>query len=77
MCGDEPPEISNTTCPIRDLENFDSLKGVVATVLIGSRMGITIPPKGPTSNIFITEDGKRARTINEIAETLSKLILPS
>lgn len=77
MSGEEDIEISNKTCPIKELPNFDSLKGVVATVFIGSRLNLNIPAEGQGVNIFVSEDGKRANTIAEVAKTIEKLSLPS
>lgn len=77
MSGEEEVTITGATCPIKDLPNFDSLKGLVATVFIASRLDLEIPSEGEGTNIFVTEDGKRACSVNEVAKTVQKLALPS
>jgi len=56
--------------PIGALEDFDSLNGVEATVMIEQRLGCTLD----VESVFISEDGKKALTVREITERLRKLM---
>jgi hypothetical protein len=62
------PDIKDTTCPLKDLQGFDSQMGVVATTLLSERLGIEIPPG---ANVF-KADGK-ARAL-PIAETVAIVV---
>jgi len=55
--------------PIGDLDGFDSYCSIEATVLIGQRLGKTFE----LESIFISEDGTRALTIDEIVERVATL----
>ena len=60
-----------STCPLTDVEGFDSLCGVEATVMFSKSLGVTLPEK---CNPFISEDGKRAKSVSEIADTLCNFV---
>ena len=60
--------IGLSTRPVADVEGFDSLCSVEATVMLAADLGIDVPRD---YNPFISEDGKRALAIDEIADTLS------
>lgn len=49
--------------PIGDLDEFDSLLGVEATVLIENKIGFRLN----LNTVFVSADGKRALTVREIA----------
>ena len=53
--------------PVRDVEGFDSLCGVEATVLLSESLGVHLPED---HNPFVSKDGKRALSVAEIADTL-------
>lgn len=57
--------------PIGDLQGFDSLTGVEATVMVEEKLGCG---ELKVESIFVSEDGKRALTVKEIAERISKLL---
>ncbi len=63
--------IGASTRPVRDVEGFDSLCGVEATVMLSESLGIDLPED---YNPFISKDGKRALSVGEIADTLSTYI---
>ena len=63
--------IGVSTRPVRDVEGFDSLCGVEATVMLSESLGVDLPED---CNPFISKDGKRALSIGEIADTLSTYI---
>ena len=60
--------IGASTRPIGGVEGFDSLSGVEATVILSESLGVDIPIN---ANPFMSEDGRRALSISEIADTLS------
>lgn len=64
---DLPP----TAVPIQDMDGFDSLLSVEATILVEEKLGCG-ELKG--ESIFISEDGHRALSISEIAEKVMKMI---
>ena len=66
-CGN----IGTSTCPIRDLEGFDSISGVEATVILSESLGCQLPD---SCNPFVSEDGHRALSIIEIADNICALV---
>ncbi len=62
-------EISERTCPIGDLEEFDSLNGVEATVELSDRLGVDLPGV----NAFANESGTKALTVSDVADAICKL----
>jgi acyl carrier protein len=69
ISGHAAPRISGSTFPIGDLDQFDSLNGVEATVELSDRLGIDLPGV----NAFVNEDGTKALTVSEIADGICKL----
>lgn len=69
ISGRDPTRISESTCPIGDLDQFDSLNGVEATVELSDRLGIELPGV----NAFVNESGTKALTVAEIADGIYKL----
>ncbi|MBA2749372.1 MAG: hypothetical protein H0U45_11690 [Tatlockia sp.] len=61
----EKIEITGTTCPIRDMPQFDSQLWITAITILGEELDTAIPDD---INIFLSEDGKRHLTIEEIVE---------
>jgi len=59
--------INENTCPIGDLDGFDSLNGVEATVELADRLGIDIA----RATVFVNEAGTKALSVSEVAELLS------
>lgn len=66
MSGRAVGKLEFSTKPIGDLQEFDSLNGVEATVLLSRMLGQEIPDE----NIFVSRDGSRALSIAEIADNL-------
>ena len=60
--------IDAATRPVGGVEGFDSLSGVEATVMLSDSLGIHLPED---YNPFISKDGKRALSVDEIADSLS------
>ena len=71
MSGRSSAGIGASTRPVRDVEGFDSLCGVEATVMLSESLGVDLPAD---YNPFISKDGKRALSVGEIADNLSTLI---
>ena len=73
MSGDAPAAIDTHTCPIKDLEHFDSLRGVETTVLLSMKLKCEFKsPKGEI-NLFVSKDGRRILSVGEIVDRLVKL----
>lgn len=65
LSGREVGAISASTHPLRDVEGFDSLGGIEATVILSESMGQGLP-----DNVFVSEDGRQTLSIGEIADDL-------
>ena len=63
--------IGVSTRPVGGVEGFDSLSGVEATVMLSESLGVDLPDN---YNPFISNDGKQALSVGEIAETLSTYV---
>lgn len=73
LSGHTATSINHNTCPINDLEHFDSLRGVETTFLLSMKLKCEFKsPKGEI-NVFISKDGRRALTVGEIADRLVEL----
>ena len=60
--------IGPSTKPIGGVPGFDSLNGVEVTVSLSKSLGYELPD----DNLFVSQDGKRALSISEIADNLCK-----
>lgn len=58
--------IGATTRPIGGAPGFDSLNGVEITVVLSRSLGHELPD----DNLFVSQDGKRALSISEVADNL-------
>jgi len=63
--------LAPTDKPIGDLDGFDSLSAIEATVLVEGKLDCH---DLEVDSIFISEDGKRALTVKEIANRISSLL---
>ena len=63
--GRQNSGIRSSTCPVRDVEGFDSLSGVEATVILSESLGVDLP-----DNTFVSKDGRRALSVTEIASNI-------
>ena len=61
-----PLSLDEGTRPVTGVEGFDSYSGIIATIQIEAELGVTFE----SDNIFLTEDGKRARRVSEILDTI-------
>ena len=71
VSGRSSAGIGASTRPVGGVEGFDSLSGVEATVMLSESLGIDIPED---HNPFISNDGKQALSVSEIADNLSTFI---
>lgn len=58
--------IGPSTRPIGGAPGFDSLNGVEVTVSLSQSLGYELPD----DNLFVSQDGKRALSISEIADNI-------
>jgi acyl carrier protein len=68
------PSITDTTTPIGDLDAFDSLLAVEATVLLEQELNVTLAEGTP---FISTTVKKRALTVAEIVERIGQMIAPT
>ncbi len=68
LSGRESVPITGTTCPIGDLDQFDSLNGVEASSMLSSELGFDLPG----ANAFVNEEGTKALNVTEIADAICK-----
>ena len=68
--GVPPVALTGSTCPLKDLQGFDSKIWPVAVSLLAQATGLTIPNE---KNIFLSADGKERLTIDQIAAEVCKL----
>jgi hypothetical protein len=67
MSGRPADEIAEDTIPIGGLAGFDSLNGVEVAVIVGAISA------GGLVNICVSEDGRRALSVGEIADSVLRL----
>jgi acyl carrier protein len=65
------PEITDATKPVGDLQGFDSLLAVEATVLLEQKLGCTI-----AEIPFFSETGTRALRVSAIVERTLAMVVP-
>jgi acyl carrier protein len=74
VSGRDCPDITDATKPIGDLDAFDSLMAVEATVLLEQELNVTLAEGTP----FISTTGrKRALTVAEVVDCVVRMILPT
>jgi acyl carrier protein len=73
LSGCAPLEITANTCPICDLDGFDSLRAVEVTILLATKLHCHFrAPKGEV-NVFVSKDGRRALRVAEVINRLAEL----
>lgn len=70
--GRPAPDITESTTPIGDIDGFDSLLAVEATVMLEQALGCTLSDGTP----FVSRDGKKALTLVEIVDRVAEMITP-
>jgi hypothetical protein len=71
LSGREWAGLELSAKPLGSLDGFDSLSSVEATVMVEERLGCR---DLGVDSIFISDDGERALTVEEIAQRASKLL---
>jgi len=66
-------EVNATTCPINDLDGFDSLRAVETTVLLAAKLNCEFKTGKGDVNVFISKDGRRALRVEEAVDRLVEL----
>lgn len=66
LSGRAAGSIGGGTRPVGDLEGFDSLNGVEATIELSGKLGIDLPGV----NYFVSEEGDRALSVSEVADRI-------
>jgi acyl carrier protein len=69
--GYQATQITGTTCPMNDLEGFDSLLCIEAIGMLADRLDVEIPNN---NNIFLSKDGKRWLTIEESVAVVCEIV---
>jgi hypothetical protein len=69
--GYESDSINESTCPLKDLEGFDSKVWPYAIEELATELGVEIPNN---VNIYVSKDGKHHLTINESASKVCEII---
>lgn len=69
--GLECPMLTGATKPVENLPKFDSKVWPVATTILATEIGATIPND---VNIFIDETSKKPRSIDDIANFVCALL---
>jgi acyl carrier protein len=69
ISGREFGEIVVSTCPIGDLDGFDSLSGVEASAVLSDRIGIELPGV----NAFVNQNGTKALSVNQISDAICRV----
>lgn len=70
--GYEEIQIDESTCPLMDLQGFDSKIWPVSIGMIGDVLGIEIPLD---ENIYISKNGIQRLTIRETASVVHQIVL--
>lgn len=71
VSGRSSAGIGASTRPVQDVEGFDSLCAVEATILLSESLGVALPDD---YNPFISDDGERALSVGEMADTLGTYV---
>lgn len=70
LSGRPCPDVSDSTKPIGDIEGFDSLLAVEATVMLEQALGCTLDDGVP----FVSADGKTALKVAQIIDRVIEMI---
>lgn len=65
------PKITDSTKPIGDLDGFDSLMAVEATILVEQELGVTLENN---TTPFTSGGSKRALTVAKIVDRIAAMI---
>lgn len=71
LCGRSWNGLDPSATPIGDLDGFDSLCSVEATVMVEAKLGCG---RFKPDTIFVSEDGTRALSVAEVAKRIETLL---
>ena len=66
--GEEVPDVDDETCPLEDLEGFDSVSAVEATTRLEDELGLTLDAK-----LFWEKGDGKPLGVGEIADRICKV----
>ncbi|HAA26438.1 MAG TPA: hypothetical protein DCE56_00605 [Cyanobacteria bacterium UBA8553] len=69
--GYEATQMGGTTCPVTDLQGFDSPLWLDAIGMLAAKLDVEIPHG---HNIFLSKEGKRRLTIDESAAVVCEIV---
>jgi acyl carrier protein len=69
--GYEATLITGKTCPMTELEGFDSLLCIETTVMLADKLSVEIPND---RNIFLSKNGKQWLTIDESVAVVCEIV---
>lgn len=67
--GKEVPEVDDKTCPLEDLEGFDSVSAVEATTRLEEELGMELDAK-----LFWEKGGGKPLGVEEIVNRICKVV---
>ena len=72
--GHDPGDVGPQSCPLRSLSGFDSQLIPNAVRMVALRLGTKLPKGVKVKNIYVSPDGQKKFTIEEIAERFGALV---
>src|SRR5260370_35709850 len=72
VCGCDPTAVTPECRPLDDLPGFDSVLIPGAVRARARALGSPLPKGTKIKNIYVTDDGKRKRSIKEIAQAFCR-----
>lgn len=65
-----PDVLKSGAKPVGGVEGFDSYSGVVATIQLEVKLGVSLT----TDNVFLSKDGNHARTVEDIVDSINEAL---
>lgn len=69
--GYEATQMAGTTCPVTDLQGFDSLLCIESIGMLADKLGVEIPNG---NNIFLSKNGRQWLTIDESVAVVCEIV---
>ena len=70
--GHDSSQVSRSSCPLTGLQGFGSPLIPNALRMLAQRLGISLPRGTRFGNLYVSQDGKKKLTIDEIAERFNQ-----
>jgi hypothetical protein len=74
--GFDPDRVSRSTCPLTGLKGFDSQLIPQFVRQLASKLGNPLPKGTKVKNIYVSKDGKRKLTLDEVARRFLETYAP-